>query len=157
MPASCTRETFEGLGFTDATANIETCLTDYKLGDYEFGGETVNDFVPLFTEEADANGEYDVEDNPRFAIVPQTHEETLPRGREVVTIAGFKAVWVQGLYYPNGGTPVIMEPGQPETSVSVPNGGSPWTRSPVGCFPTLPSSPSLDSPTRPVAKSAVPT
>jgi len=125
VPESCTRETFEMLSFTDATANIGTCLTDYLLGDYEFGGETVNDFVPLFTEDVDVNGEFDIEDNPRFAIVPQSLEEVLPRGHKVVTIAGFKAVWVQGLYYPNGDTPIIMEPGQPEASVAIPNGGSP--------------------------------
>ncbi len=122
VPASCTRAEFDSLeatSFDDATANIETCLTDYN-DSYDD-----NSWAPLFTQDTDANGEYDIEDNPRFAIVPQTEEFELPRGRKVVTIAGFKAVWVQGLYYPNGGTTVIMEPGQPETSVSVPNGGSP--------------------------------
>lgn len=125
VPASCTRETFEALDFAAATANIETCLTDYAAGDYEFGGETVNDYLPLFTEDSDLNGEFDIEDNPRFAIVPQTLEDELPRGRKVVTVSGFKAVWVQGLYYPSGGDPVIMDTGQPESSVTVPNGGSP--------------------------------
>lgn len=125
LPASCLRETFEAMSFADATANIETCLTDYKAGDYVVDGETMNDYVPWLTYDGDGNGEYDVETSRRFAIVPQTAEESLPNGKKVVTIAGFKAVWVQGLYFPNGGTPVIVEPGQPSASVTVPSGGSP--------------------------------
>lgn len=124
-PNSCHRETFTAMSFVDATANIETCLQDYADGDYVDGsGDTVNNYVPLFTNDSNVDGVQDIETNPRFAIVPQTAEETLPRGRKVVTIAGFKAVWVQGLYFP-AGTTVIIEPGEPSSSVEIPNGGSP--------------------------------
>lgn len=126
VPVSCYRETFEALGFDDATANIEDCLTDYADGDYlDIDGSTANDYLPLFTVDTDLNDEFDIETNPRFAIVPQTAEETLPRGRKVVTVAGFRAVWVQGLYFPDGSDVVIVEPGDPTTSFLVPNGGSP--------------------------------
>jgi hypothetical protein len=78
----------------------------------------------MFTVDSDGNGDFDINDNPRFAIVPQTIETTLPRGKKVVRISGFRAVWIQGLYFP-AGTPVIIEPGDPRATVTVPSGGSP--------------------------------
>lgn len=119
-PVSCHRETFDALSFTAASANIETCLTAYKAG--VDAGET---YAPLFTVDSDGDGEYDISTNPRFAIVPQTIETTLPRGRKVVRVGGFRSVWVQGLYFPNGGSTVIVDPGDPRTTVEVPSGGSP--------------------------------
>lgn len=128
VPASCTREEFISLALVDvddANANIETCLTDYKAGDYVVDGKVENDYLPLLTQDTNGDGIYDIEDNPRFAIVPQTWEETLPRGRKVVTVAGFKAVWVQGLYFPEGEDVVIVEPGETAHPVEIPEGGSP--------------------------------
>ncbi len=119
-PTSCLRGTFDGLSFTAATANIETCLTDYVTG--TAAGSV---YEPLFTEDGDGNGKLDIDDNPRFAIVPQTIETTLPRGRKVVRVSGFRAVWVQGLYFPTGGGATIVEAGESSPEVHVPNGGSP--------------------------------
>lgn len=119
-PRSCHRETFEALEFTAATANIETCLNDYQQAIASGANH-----VPLFTVDANGDGELDIIANPRFIVVPQLHETELPRGRKVVRVAGFRAVWMQGLYFPSGPRLVVTEPGDPTDRVIVPNGGSP--------------------------------
>jgi hypothetical protein len=121
LPASCLRETFEALPHADAEANITTCLLDFDAGTY----------VELFDVDAyPADGIPDITLSPRFAIVPQFHEVAFPSGNSGnLTIKGYRAVFVQGLYFGCNGSscPTVVTPGADPTgsTISIPNGSSP--------------------------------
>ena len=121
LPASCQRETFDAMSHANAEANIPICLTDYAAG---------SGYVVLLGLDANGDDIPDITLSPRFAVVPQFHELGFPGGNSgTLTIAGYRAVFVQGLYFDcnGGGCNTIVTPGSTSSgqTISIPNGSSP--------------------------------
>ena len=121
LPTSCHRETFEAMSHALAEANIPVCLLAYDAG---------TGYDILLDMDANGDGIPDVTLSPRFAIVPQFHELGFPSGNSgTLTIKGYRAVYVQGLYFScnGGGCSTVVTPGTVADlqTISIPNGSSP--------------------------------
>jgi len=124
VPADCTRESFattlSNAGFAAAETQLAQCLLDYEAG--------AGAYETLFDHDADDDGDPDIVNSPRFAIVPQFIETGFPNGNSgSMRIAGYRAVFVQGLYFgcSGGGCSTIHTPGSATGSLNLPGGSSP--------------------------------
>lgn len=124
VPSNCTRESFATTlstnGFAAAETQLAQCLLDYEAGPGPYG--------VLFDYDTDGNGDPDIVDSPRFAIVPQFIETGFPNGNSgSMRIAGYRAVFVQGLYFGCSGNScsTVHTPGSATGSLTLPGGSSP--------------------------------
>lgn len=133
VPPTCERESFDttvlNSGHAAAEAQIETCLTAYAAG---------SGYIELFDIDANNDGAFDITTSARYGIVPQFLETTFPSGNGFLTIGGFRAVFISGLYFKcNGvGCVVIHTPGSMAGPVSIPNGSSPLDQVTAYLLPT---------------------
>ncbi len=121
-PLSCPRESFDDIvklpdGYENAEARPATCLTDYAAG-----------YVDLFDLDTDGDDVFDIVGSPRYRVVPQFVEQGFPSGGSGnLHISGFRAVFVNGLYFGCDGTDcsLVVTPGATTGQVTLPNGSSP--------------------------------
>lgn len=102
-PASCQRPAFTGPMANKA--QMRTCVDDYRSS---------GSSVQLFVEDADADGQLDILETPRFGFVPLFHELTFLNGTNRYLIKEFLPVFLQTTYFScnPGGCTGIFDPGE---------------------------------------------
>ncbi|MEX0796379.1 MAG: Tad domain-containing protein [Acidimicrobiia bacterium] len=117
IPAQCERSTFnnsihpdfdwDGDGILDrpeSWEHLDDCLNAYVNGQ---AGHPAPYTAQLFGTT--------LEESPRFAYVPQFHENSWGSGNEWRHVLRFKATWIQGTWWKKGGTVTTFHPGEEGT------------------------------------------
>jgi hypothetical protein len=113
IPASCLRSAF---GPTASKAQMTTCIQDYVAG-----GHTAE----LFSEDADADGQLDILETPRFGFVPLFHpvdgDGTFLSGTRAYLIKQFLPIFLQTTYFAcnPGGCAGTFDPGEAGSGLPV--------------------------------------
>jgi Putative Flp pilus-assembly TadE/G-like len=123
VPPSCTRETFDaavaGGGAAAGEAQITVCFADYQSG---------VGFAALFDIDTNDDDIPDIVGSSRYGAVPQFYETSFPSGGSSnLHVSGFRAVYLNGLYFGCNGTSCAISytPGSVSGVLNLPNGGSP--------------------------------
>jgi hypothetical protein len=116
VPASCRRETFDALPADQRTANMATCLDQWR----STGPRGV-----LFDLDADGDDMPDIASSARFGYTPQFLERDFPNGNGFLRIRKLRAVFLQGMWFGctgNGRCDAIYHPGEGTATVTIGNG-----------------------------------
>lgn len=115
VPTSCRRETFEALAVTARTAQLTTCLGDWR---------TAGPRGVLFDLDADADDVPDILGSARFGFAPQFVETGFPSGNGYLRVKSHRGVFIQGMWFGCTGNGCATEyhPGEGTTQITIPNG-----------------------------------
>jgi hypothetical protein len=115
VPASCRRETFAALAAASRTANLTTCLSDWR---------TTGPRGVLFDLDADRDDVPDILGSARFGFAPQFVENSFPNGNGYLRVKNHRGVFLQGMWFGcNGnGCAVAYHPGEGTGVVTIPHG-----------------------------------
>jgi hypothetical protein len=124
IPAQCERSTFDNsihpdfdwdgdgtLDRPESWEHLDDCLNAYVNGQ---AGHPAPYTAQLFNTT--------LEESPRFAYVPQFHENSWGSGNEWRHILQFKTTWIQGTWWRKGGDTRTFHPGEEGTFT----GGGNW-------------------------------
>jgi len=113
VPSTCTREGFDGVDGSAATARLYQCLIDYADG---------SGYAKLF-DLKDANGDYAIVNSPRFGFVPMF--DSLGNGNSWLRILDFPPVFIQTMWFNCNSwfCGLVFKPGEGTGNMCVPGCG----------------------------------
>lgn len=117
VPTSCRRETFAALPVAQRTANLGTCLDEWRAS----GPRGV-----LFDLDADGDDVFDIMGSARFGYTPQFLERDFPNGNGFLRIKKLRAVFLQGMWFNCNGNRcgAVYHPGEGTAPLRIGNGRS---------------------------------